>query len=304
MNNNSILITGGTGLLGFSLVRNNYNAYKIISTYHNYFPAEILKDYSYYYLDLNDTAELKNIFKKIKPRIVIHTAGIGNVDFCEKNPEKTNVINVSGSLAILEETIKIDAKFIFVSSNAVFDGEHAPYSENDILSPVNVYGKQKQIVEEEIKKSAKNWVIVRPILMYGWNLPRIRDNSVTWVLKSLKRGKKLKIVNDIFCNPLLADDCALAIWEIIDKEKNGIYHVAGADRIDRYQFALLTAEIFHLDAGLIEPVANDYFPSIAPRPKDTTYDISKLTTELKLKVKGIKEGLQYMYEHKPTWGIE
>ncbi|HRR42276.1 MAG TPA: sugar nucleotide-binding protein, partial [Syntrophales bacterium] len=137
-------------------------------------------------------------------------------------------------------------------------------------------------------------VIVRPILMYGWPYPGERDNPVVWWIRSLESGKGIKVVDNVFSKPLSVWSCVEAVWAIVERGASGIYHVAGRDHISLYQFALLTAEVFNLNTDLIEPVPDSYFPEIAPRPRDTSFDTTKLEEELGWKPVGVKEGLLSM----------
>ena len=94
--------------------------------------------------------------------------------------------------------------------------------------------------------------------------------------------------------PLSARNCAEAIWAIVAQGKTDIYHVAGADHITLYEFALKTAAVFGLDASLIDPVPSSFFPEIAPRPRDTSFDTSKMEKELGIKPWSVQEGLLHM----------
>ena len=104
----------------------------------------------------------------------------------------------------------------------------------------------------------------------------------------------MKVVDNVFSKPLPAWFCAEVIWEIVKKNRTGIYHAAGRDHISLYQFALETAQVFNLDATLIAPVPDSYFPEIAPRPKDTSFDTTKIERELRVKPVGVRDGLLRM----------
>jgi len=293
----SIFITGGTGLLGHYLIKTAPTNYNICCTF---FPPEkkgsILYNCGIYYLDITDRDEVLNVIGDIKPDCVIHTASIAKVDYVEKNKEEARKTNLGGTMNIIEACQEINAKLIYISSNAVFDGKNPPYSEEDPVNPLNYYGKLKVEEEKFVKSSELKYAIIRPILMYGWNLKIERENPVTWLIDLLKAGKEVKIVDDILCNPLFVKDCADVIWKTVALNKKGTFHVGGEDELSRYEFACITAEIFGLDQKLITPVKNSFFAAISPRPKNTTYCIDKIKRELGVFPMGAREGLEAMKE--------
>ena len=287
-----ILITGGSGLLGKALMETAPSEYSISATY---FPNEpdVLSGVGFFKLDITNKSEVLNSISRINPDVIIHTAAIGNVDYCEKNKDVSWVTNVEGTKNIIEAAKECNSKIIYISSNAVFNGDDPPYKEEDEVNPLSYYGETKVVCERLIRNSGLDNAIVRAILMYGWHNSMERQNILTWVLDS---EVPLKIVNDTYSNPLLALNCADAIWAIIRKEKTGVFHIAGADCISIYDFALKIAEVFHLDKSMLTPVSDDYFIEMIPRPSNTCFCIDKMERELKIKAMGIDEGLKILKE--------
>ncbi len=280
-----ILITGGTGLLGKALIETN-PSYNIIPTY---FPNKPdTKTGVFNELNITDKDKVLSSIKLVNPDVIIHTAAIGDVDYCEKNKDKSWATNVEGTKNIIEAAKECNAKIIYISSNAVFDGSNPPYREEDRVNPLSYYGETKVVCERLVRNSGLDYAIVRAILMYGWNNPLERQNMLTWILGS---KTPLKIVDDIYSNPLLATNCAEAIWAIIKKKRTGIYHVAGADCMSRYDFALKIVEVFGLDIS-ISPVPDSYF-GFAPRPLNTCLCTEKMTLEL-VKPISVYEGLNIL----------
>lgn len=287
-----VLITGGKGLLGNSLLKTSTSNTDIVWTYFKNPPHITIPNAVY--LDLNNKDTIEKVFSNFIPDWVIHTAGNGNVDWCEKNKEEAYRINVEGTKNIVSACKKYKTRIIYISSNAVFDGNNPPYKETAPAIPVNFYGHTKIICEHIVKAFIEDPVIVRPILMYGWDSEGERSNPITWLIKALRERKKVKMVDDIFVNPLYVMDCAKGIWKIVESEKTGIYHFAGKDCMSRYEMAIETARVWGLDENLIEPVKNAYFKDIAPRPFNTCYDTNKMENELGIKPRSFKEGLVLM----------
>jgi dTDP-4-dehydrorhamnose reductase len=256
---------------------------------------------SFVQLDITDRARVFDVFDKIRPEVLIHTAAIANVDYCETHKEEARRVNVAGTANLLDACDKHGTKMIFTSTNAVFDGEHAPYSEEDEPSPINYYGKTKLEAETLVRQRGVKHVVARLMTMYGWNNPSERQNPVTLLLSKLMKGEAVQMVDDIYNNHLFADNCADAIWAIVKLDKAGLYHIAGGDCVSAYELALKTADVFGLDKSLIKRVKSNFFKFPAPRPKNTCYVTKKMEKELGVKPLGVKEGLLYMKQHRPQW---
>ncbi len=296
---NRVLVTGGTGLLGAAI---QHLAPKDIKGFSIYFPEcsfPLQLPYPIRVADLTDRIQMKTIFEWAQPDVVIHTAAIGSVDYAEKNREQTRRVNVGGTMVITELCQNYKSRLIYISSNAVFDGRTPFYSETDPVNPINYYGQLKVEAENIVQHSGISQAIVRPILMYGWPYPGERDNPVVWWIRSLKEGKPIKVVDNVFNKPLAAWSCAEVVWAVIQQNRTGIYHAAGRDHISLYQFALAVAEVFNLNKGLITPVPDSFFPEIAPRPRDTSFDTTKMEMELGVKSIGIRDGLIRMKNECP-----
>jgi len=289
-----VLITGGTGLLGLAIQQLAPMGTQGFSVY---FPERSLPEplpFPIRAADVTDRRQMQSVFEWAIPDVVIHTAAIGSVDFAERNREQARKVNVGGTEVVAELCQIFNSRLIYISSNAVFDGITPFYSEVAPVNPINYYGQLKVEAENIVLNSSIQGVIVRPILMYGWPYPGERDNPVVWWIRSLESGKGIKVVDNVFSKPLSVWSCVEAVWAIVERGASGIYHVAGRDHISLYQFALLTAEVFNLNTDLIEPVPDSYFPEIAPRPRDTSFDTTKLEEELGWKPVGVKEGLLSM----------
>jgi dTDP-4-dehydrorhamnose reductase len=290
----NVLITGATGLLGKSLIETKDRSCAVTGIYLGDYRMAGSREVIYRRVDIQDRAALKEVFDASGANVVIHTAGIADVDFCERHYEAAYRSNVHGTANVIELCAEKGAKMVYVSTNAVFDGENAPYKEDDRPNPINRYGAMKLECEAMVRSAFKDAIIVRPILMYGWNHTKERGNLVTYLLDKLAAGTAVNIVNDIYDNPLSSHSCAEAIWSLIEKKKKGTYHVAGRDMLNRYDYARTIADVFGLDRGLIKPVDSSFFPRIAPRPRNTSYVTSKLEREIGFVPLALREGLELM----------
>jgi dTDP-4-dehydrorhamnose reductase len=297
-NHVKVLITGGTGLLGKALLNCCDNQIEIIATYVGNYNMQDSNQAKYLQLDVRDKNGYMDLFKNFRPDITIHTAGIGSPDFAENNRELVRDINLNGTRNILYMCNKFDSKFIFISSNGIYDGNNAPYSEEDKAEPVNYYGEVKLQGEEITKRAKVPFAIVRPILMYGWQYPFERSNIVTQLILKLQNQEIVHVYDDVYVKPLLNISCARSVWKIINEDKFGIYNIAGADRVNIHQLIIKAAEIFNLNKSLVISVQQGYFNELAKRPYDTSFNTNKMEKELGIKPLSLDEGLSLMKQER------
>lgn len=293
-----ILITGGTGLLGKALIETSPYDYKIAATYVGDYIVKSIRQESYSKLDIKDKNGYERLFHGFHPDVVIHTASIGSPDFAEKNKLLTWEINVNGVTNILSLCEKYNASFIYISSNGIFDGANAPYSESDRAIPINYYGQTKLKGEEITRKAKVPYAIVRPILMYGWNHPFERSNIVTMSLQKMQNNEMIYVYKDVYSNPLFSGNCAEAIWRVIEESKYEIFNIAGKKRASIYDFVKRAAEIFGFNTNQIIPVKQGYFNELVPRPVDTSYKTDKMERALNIMPLSFNEGLEIMLKSK------
>src|SRR5688572_6590804 len=142
------LITGGSSLLGKALLNTIPQDYQVESTwYTNYVGAQ-----AGHQLNVTDKSQVRYLFDRVQPELVIHCAANGSVDFAEKNYSEASLVNVQGTENILRAARDYHAKVVYISSNAVFDGDNPPYSEVSHLSPINAYGSIKKQAEQKVRE--------------------------------------------------------------------------------------------------------------------------------------------------------
>ncbi len=235
---------------------------------------------------------IAKIFQKVQPDTVIHLAGLTNVDYCQANQKIAKKINIDSTKYILQNCKKYNAKLIYTSTDAIFDGTDPPYTEISTPNPLNYYGVTKLESENLIKNSGISYIIARVMLMYGAKNHHHRENPFTYLMSQLSQNQPVKMVTDQYRNPILADDCAKIILELIEKNKEGTYHIASPSCISRYDFAITLAEVFNFDTKLIQPVTSDIFPELIPRAVNTCFGTRKILSELDTKARSAEKGLK------------
>lgn len=278
-----ILIIGGSGLVGGKLIKDLTGQFDVYATY------STRKQQGLQYLEIIRKDMVFDLFKEIKPDVVIHTAALTHVDYCEANQPKAWQINVQGTQNIAQACKLVGAKLIFISTDYIFDGQNGPYAEDDIALPICWYGKTKLEGERFIQKYLDDYLIIRTTGVFGFDLNS--KNFIMQLLSNYKNNQVMKIPSDQSSNPILADNIASAIRELILKEKNGIYHIAGATVMYRYDFALKAADILGLDKKLFISVSTEELRQKAKRPKRGGLKIDKACLELETKLYSIEESL-------------
>ncbi len=282
---------GSSGLLGRSLLRILQDDYEItgMDRKAGKSPKELVVDLS------QRTLTVESIVR-VAPTVVVHTAAQTNVDLCEKNRELAQRVNVDGTANVVEGCLRIGAKLIFVSTDYVFDGEKGNYKETDQPNPIDFYGVTKLEAERIVAKLPTR-LIVRTSVLYGWHPSKL--NFATWIMQGLSEHQNLRIVRDHINSPTFSDNLAMAIRAAIDRKVTGVLHIAGSERISRFEFARRFALKFNFDEALLVPVEMRDLGWVAKRPKDSSLDVGKAEKELGIELFGVERGLDEMLRSRP-----
>ena len=290
-----LLITGANGLLGqklSSLLQNRGIDFLATSKAVNRNPE--LSDRFFKSLDVTNLEELTEIVRDCKPSAIINTAAMTNVDQCEHDRDGCWRMNVTAVENLIQTCQRFQAKLIHLSTDFIFDGLNGPYSEGDDPNPVSYYGESKLEGERLIQESGIDWAIIRTILVYGVTPNMSRSNIILWVKESLEEGKRLKIVNDQWRTPTLAEDLAAGCWLVAENDGKGIFHISGNEMLTPFEMAWKTAEFFNLDSSLIEMVDSTTFSQPAKRPPKTGFEIKKAKEVLGYVPHSFEEGLSIL----------
>lgn len=270
-----ILVFGSNGLLGQNIIRHFAKNNEVIgSSFENEnFIAEL--NFPYYKADLTKHMEVAELIHQVQPTVIINTAAFTNVDGCEDNPEICWNVNVRGVENIVDGAASIKPILVHVSTDYVFDGDNGPYSEDDPPNPRGNYARSKLAAEKVVQNSDLEYIIGRTQVLYGAG-KKVRPNFVTWTIDQLSHKRKIRIVDDQIGTPTYAPDFCEAVDRLLRKEAYGLFHISGPDIVSRYDFAVKIAEVFGLDASLIERIKTKDLKQKAPRPMNSAFKIYKL----------------------------
>jgi dTDP-4-dehydrorhamnose reductase len=289
-----ILITGSNGLLGQKLVAllRQQPGVELVATSRGANKlASLYADLRFVPLDVTDAAQVREVLRQEQPSHLIHTAAMTNVDECELNHEACWQQNVTGTGNLVAACAELSIHLTHVSTDFIFSGEYGPLDEAAEPGPVNFYGQSKLAAEQLVQASPGPWAIARTVLVYGVAHEYGRTNIVVWVRDSLRAGKQIKVVDDQWRTPTLAEDLAQGCWLLAKQQASGIYHLSGDEQLTPYAMALRVADYFGLDKSLIERVDSSTFTQPARRPPRTGFIIAKARRELGYVPHTLAEGI-------------
>ncbi|MBP6697513.1 MAG: NAD(P)-dependent oxidoreductase [Flavobacteriales bacterium] len=289
-----ILITGSNGLLGQKLIAalRNDPEVEVLATSRGLdrTPEPLLDRYRA--LDITSQAEVQAVFGATRPEVVIHTAAMTNVDACELDPAACELQNVTATGHLVRAAERHRSHFIFLSTDFIFDGEAGPYREEDRPHPLSIYGQSKLDAEGLVIGSGlARWAIARTIIVYGVAPGLSRSNVVLWAKAALEKGEPIKVVDDQWRMPTLAEDLADGCTRIAKQGATGIYNLSGPDGMSILELVQRVARFFDLDPSVIRPVTSASLAQPAKRPPRTGFVLDKARRELGYAPLRFEEGL-------------
>jgi len=293
-----VLLVGGSGMLGSNIVVSN-SAFDLYPTY----LRNRIAHPGALQLDISDRDSVLKRVEAIKPEVIVHAGGMTKPTACEREPAMAHRVNVEGTAHLVEAARGVGARFIFLSSDLVFDGSTERYDEDSPTTPLSVYGHNKVEGEELVRTGSDDFAIVRTTVMYGWS-SRYTESLAEWVLRGLQEGQDLSMYHDQYRQFIFINDLVAAIFELIEMEDpstssgrgplNETIHVAGPELLSRYEFAKRLAQIFRLPETSIRSTSFDGTPQAAFTPKRLGLDTTKTARILKTPISGIDDGLRAM----------
>jgi dTDP-4-dehydrorhamnose reductase len=292
----TILVTGSNGLLGqklTDLLKGN-STYKLIATARGEDRYPDKSGYTYVSLDITNEQEVEQVLSAHKPDAVIHTAAMTNVDQCETDQAGCDELNVKAVQYIVQACEKHHIYLAHLSTDFIFNGDKGPLTEEEKPDPISYYGESKLKAEHIVQAMKGKWSILRTVLVFGIVSDMSRSNIVLWVKNNLEQNKIIKVVNDQWRTPTLAEDLAMGCFLAVDKQAQGVYNISGADLLTPYDIAQHTATFFKLDASLIEKADSSTFQQAARRPLKTGFIIDKAKRDLGYQPHTFEQGIQVL----------
>jgi dTDP-4-dehydrorhamnose reductase len=240
-------------------------------------------------VDVTDAAATARLIDESGADWVFCPAGLTVVDYCEDHRDEAFVVNRDAPARAARAAAARGAGFVYYSSEYVFDGESGPYSEDDPVQPISVYGASKLEGERAVQVENRRAVVLRTTVVYG---PEPQGkNFVYQLLRRLRAGEHMRVPADQVSSPTYNADLAAASVELAEGDRIGVLHVAGATVLDRFAFARLACEVFGLDARLLEAVRTEDLGQRAPRPLRAGLRSNRARSLLATPLRSAVEGL-------------
>ncbi|MEK7237688.1 MAG: SDR family oxidoreductase [Nitrospirota bacterium] len=271
-----VLVTGAAGLIGHYL----------LTTAPRWAPRWKVRGITRQDVDLTDAGAVRRLWRDVHPHAVLHCAAQSRTGPCQQDPPLARRINVEAMSRLAELAAGIP--FLFFSSDQVFDGSKGWYVETDPVNPLNVYGETKAEAERIVLQNPRHSVI-RVGLNAGTS-PTGDRSFVEDMRNSVQGGRPLTLFTNEFRCPLPAGMTARALWELIDQDRPGLYHLGGAERLSRWEIGQALTPWYPELAAQIRPGSvGDYVG--APRPPDLSMRCDKLQGLLSFRLSGFRAWL-------------
>jgi len=277
----NILITGSNGQLGSHLNNIKDSLFNIIPSYYK-------KKSSFVLLDITNEEDVKDAIKSYNPDIIINTAAITDVDFCELNKSIAREVNVQGLRNLIKHSSS-NTKIIQISTDYIYDGKIGNYNEKSLPNPANYYGKTKLEAENILLSSNKKFIIIRVATLFS----NYSNNFYKWIVNNLKSNNILNVVDDQISNPCYALNLVNLILDLILLDYTGKINFGSINYLSRYDFALEIANSKGLNNELIKLSKTNNINYLSNRPLNTSFDL-QLCKKLNIKLFSSKDTLKYI----------
>jgi dTDP-4-dehydrorhamnose reductase len=255
-----VLVTGYTGQLGFDVVREGLKrGFGMVGVGSNE-------------LNITDKHSVDQFVKAIKPDAIIHCAAYTAVDKAEDDKENCWNVNVNGTKYLADAAKAVNAKFMYISTDYVFDGlGEEPFVETDETNPVGYYGLTKLEGEKVVQSLLSEWFIVRISWVFGLN----GNNFVKTMLRLAETRNELSVVGDQVGSPTNTFDLSRLLLDMIQTNRYGIYHATNEGFCSWSEFA---KKIFNLSEKkiVVNSITTEEYPTRAVRPKNSRLSKQKL----------------------------
>jgi dTDP-4-dehydrorhamnose reductase len=273
-----IAVTGANGLVGSRLCRGlAERAHEVCGLSRG--DRRGTGTFEYVPCDVTDASAVASALTRLRPEVIINTASMTDVDGCERDPKGAWAANASAAAHVATTCRDLGTHLVHVSTDYIFDGDEGPYSEDDVPNPRGVYAQSKLGGELAVRSLAGSWAIARTAVVYGWP-PAGRPNFGSWLVSALGNRQPVKLFEDQFVSPSLADSVAAMLAELAERKLTGIWNTAGADVVDRVTYGRAVCKLFGLDEALITPSKLKDVKLASPRPLRSGLRPDKASAEL------------------------
>jgi dTDP-4-dehydrorhamnose reductase len=264
-------ITGAGGLIGHHVLRAVPPTWQV---------RAVTRDV----VDLTDFDRVRELFRREQPTVVVHCAALSSIAGCAANPKLAERVNVDATRHLAELSANI--RFIFFSTDLVFDGAKGNYHESDSPSPLSLYAETKLRAEQGVLSNPQH-VVLRTALTLG-SSPKGDRSADEQLRVAWSRGEVPSLYADEFRTPIPAEVTARIVWHLLENNAAGLFHLGGAERISRFELGQLVGERW----PELKPTIRKASLAGTGRPPDVSLNTRKLQAQLPFLLPRISDWLR------------
>jgi len=255
-----IIITGASGLLGRALVRTFKDAsWDVVGWGFSRADGISIKK-----VDLTHQSAVNEALLDFVPSVLIHAAAERHPDNIEKDPEGAQRLNVTATQNLAKLCKQMKIKFIYISTDYVFDGQNPPYSEDAITNPLNAYGKSKADGEQVTLAESLSHCVFRVPILFG-KIENLEESAVTVLFKAVKDSSKVRTMDSFQKRyPTNVKHVAFALLQFVQLFKSsaensyafdGIFHFSAKEQMTKFEMAIVLGRVSGCDTSHIQPAS-------------------------------------------------
>ncbi len=276
-------------MLGSNLAYYFRDEYQILGLYHQHEMG--IDRVETQKCDLKNLDEIEDCLKLYGPDIIIHCASLTNVDYCETHKEDTYHVNVAATKNLVKRSQ--NSKFIYISSDSVYEGLKGDYKESEVTdNQMNYYGTTKFEGEKAVEH-LKDSLILRTNI-FGWNY-QDKESIGEWIVNRLSADREINGFEDAFFSSIYTMELIRILDICIQKDICGTYNCASIDSISKYGFAVKLAKKLGLKESLVKPVSIEKFPFKAKRGKNLSLNSEKIQNKINYQLPDMEYSIDQFY---------
>lgn len=285
-----LLLTGAGGFVGGSVVAQAGPEWEAHALTRGGAPLE-RDNVRWHALDPLNFDALDRAVRGIAPDVIMHAAAIADIDFCEAHRDEALRVNVEWTRRMAALAVELGARFLYLSTDNAFDGEHGPYAEEDRPVPANFYGRTKVMGEEITSALAVPWVIARVSIVMGLPLGGAGNSFLSRMLAKWEKGEAVGVPPVEVRSPVDVVTLGRVLLELAGNDFTGFIHLSGNDILNRCDLVRRIAKRLGYPEDWVVPNDPVLLPGRAPRPRDVSLSNAKARRALRTPMRGVEDGL-------------
>lgn len=300
MNLQSILVVGGTGLLGIHFICHLKERLKIFATQNN--KRLKIPDVTFISLDLFSLPDVELALRQFNPDAVINCAGFTNVDHCEVETSSAYRINSLLPIVLANACDKYKIPFVHISTDHLFDGTIEFADENHPHSPLNFYAKSKSLSDSILSDAFRTALVIRTNF-FGWGTS-YRSSFSDWIYQSAIQNKAINLFENVFITPFLVTKLVDTVVYLLEHEARGVFNISSDNKVSKYEFGLIMCSEFGLSNAFIRPCLMAQESLGAQRPLDMSLSNAKASILFQEPLGTVRDHIRLLADQQQSYALQ